>query len=653
MLDPWPAPLFALPLKGSFSSEGLAISVPGITTSDATVFASDGDVLRIAPDGGLRSASAIAAGDWDVTFQAMGGAGEALRATFVQGSPYVFLAPRAPLHISLPSGASVREQSCDTSCGSALIVTTPRSTFLVVASDPGALRSRGDVIDIASGSPSSLVTIAAVPPGSNLADILAYALSPVTQTRAEYVVTSNQVITTFRFPQSTLIGVLPHQAVSMRGAPGRRVGSFLTHRGTVTLYEGAVLTTVTDRPSILPSLPPTDGVRSDPEMRSALIVDLDENRVPAKDIYFGAKDIYRAATLVETADAIGDASLRERALVQARGLLIGFCAGAADAPLTFGYDSVAGGIVGMPPAFGSEHYNDHHFHWGYLIHAAAIVGRYDPSFLRDYGDCMRLLIRDIASTDRSDPSFPYLRHMDIYGGHSWAGGLTLFNDATNQESTSEAAHAWYAIALYGRTVGDWQLTQLGTWLLSLESLGTRAYWLNAEPRARTLPEGFGKPMISILWGGKSDYATFFDPSDAAIRGIQFFPATPALFAVLDRSIVDRIISPAIMGAGSTIWRSTLSLIEQLYNPMSIIAPQDPIDPVYARSTVRAWRDASRDLGEPAFPVAACGGHVFRGSQSLTIALYRFPGDPDHCTVTLRDGARSITGLQMGWNVRGL
>lgn len=60
-----------------------------------------------------------------------------------------------------------------------------------------------------------------------------------------------------------------------------------------------------------------------------------------------------------------------------------------------------------------------------------------------------LLIRDIASTDRSDPLFPYLRCFDKYAGHSWASAEANFADGNNQESSSESLNAWYGLILWG------------------------------------------------------------------------------------------------------------------------------------------------------------------------------------------------------------
>src|SRR5688572_31565583 len=57
---------------------------------------------------------------------------------------------------------------------------------------------------------------------------------------------------------------------------------------------------------------------------------------------------------------------------------------------------------------------------------------------------------DIASPDRQDKLFPFLRNFDPYAGHSWASGHARFGDGNNNESSSEAMNAWYGMILFGQ-----------------------------------------------------------------------------------------------------------------------------------------------------------------------------------------------------------
>ena len=123
----------------------------------------------------------------------------------------------------------------------------------------------------------------------------------------------------------------------------------------------------------------------------------------------------------------------------------------------FCYNRTWGTLIGYPASYGSDdQLNDHHFHYGYYIKAAAEVVRHDPAWAAPerWGGMVRLLIRDIASPNRKDEMFPFLRNFDPYAGHSWASGTALFASGNNHESSSEAMNAWTGIILWGEATGD-------------------------------------------------------------------------------------------------------------------------------------------------------------------------------------------------------
>lgn len=73
--------------------------------------------------------------------------------------------------------------------------------------------------------------------------------------------------------------------------------------------------------------------------------------------------------------------------------------------------------------FGNTQYNDHHFHYGYHILAAAAIAHLDPSWLSANKDYVNALVRDVANPSTQDTYFPTWRAFDWYHGHSWAHGL--------------------------------------------------------------------------------------------------------------------------------------------------------------------------------------------------------------------------------------
>lgn len=73
--------------------------------------------------------------------------------------------------------------------------------------------------------------------------------------------------------------------------------------------------------------------------------------------------------------------------------------------------------------FGNTYYNDHHFHYGYHILAAALLGHLDPAWIDQNREYVNTLVRDIANPSKEDTYFPQWRNFDWYHGHSWAHGL--------------------------------------------------------------------------------------------------------------------------------------------------------------------------------------------------------------------------------------
>ncbi len=73
---------------------------------------------------------------------------------------------------------------------------------------------------------------------------------------------------------------------------------------------------------------------------------------------------------------------------------------------------------GFPAGFGSvQNLNDHHFHFGYFLRAAAAIGRYDPAWLNSYLPLFEELRKEVANYDRNDVAYPFLRNFSPFYGH--------------------------------------------------------------------------------------------------------------------------------------------------------------------------------------------------------------------------------------------
>ena len=136
-------------------------------------------------------------------------------------------------------------------------------------------------------------------------------------------------------------------------------------------------------------------------------------------------------------------------------------------------------------------------------------------------------MRDIANPSGGDPRFPRFRHMDFFRGHSWAPGLFALADGQNQESTSEAVNAWYALRLLGLATGDARMSELGRVLLALEVDSARTYW-QIPAASAVYQDPFAANMcVGILFATKAVFATFFAAGPEYVFGIQMLPYTPA------------------------------------------------------------------------------------------------------------------------------
>lgn len=212
------------------------------------------------------------------------------------------------------------------------------------------------------------------------------------------------------------------------------------------------------------------------------------------------------------------------------------------------YDPVWGGIISTEATkdkmadFGSGMYNDHHFQYGYFIYTAAVIGKVDSDWLQAYLDPILALVRDYSNPLRDDPYFPRVRHFDMYACHSWAGGLFVFADGKNQESSSEAIHSYYALAMLATVLDHRELRDLGLALYQLEILSTKNYWHISDNKNSIYPEPFCfNPTVGIVWSGKVDYSTWFGTKPEYINCIQMLPFLPLCELIFSPQWIARVL----------------------------------------------------------------------------------------------------------------
>jgi hypothetical protein len=364
-------------------------------------------------------------------------------------------------------------------------------------------------------------------------DLLRDGAVPLTGTSVDYEVGERETTTTLTYATEggpTVLAAPPHAQLPEDAEPVE--AAYPSILGDLRLVSGPGLT------STVPTQEPVSeldlGGLDDEEralVEEALETDVAELSFPAPDSYHGGKEVQRAANLVVLAEQLGRDDLastaREATITQLDTWFDPEGCGTRQ-ERCFHYDETLGGMVGLAPSYGSDEFNDHHFHYGHFLYAAGLLAADDPELAERWAPVADLVARDYGAPQASS-HFPAHRTFDAWRGHSFASGTAPFADGNNQESSSEAVNGYVGLALWAQARGDEELGTHARWLLSQETASTLAYWIDPE-----LPEGFGPPSVSLNWQGKRDFTTFFSPDPSAIVGIQFIPMGPTQVDYLSR-----------------------------------------------------------------------------------------------------------------------
>eukprot|EP00028_Trichosphaerium_sp_Am-I-7-wt_P011751 CAMPEP_0168539794 /NCGR_PEP_ID=MMETSP0405-20121227/22058_1 /TAXON_ID=498012 /ORGANISM="Trichosphaerium sp, Strain Am-I-7 wt" /LENGTH=503 /DNA_ID=CAMNT_0008569461 /DNA_START=222 /DNA_END=1733 /DNA_ORIENTATION=+ len=325
-----------------------------------------------------------------------------------------------------------------------------------------------------------------------------------------------------------LMMALPHQVPLFNSIAS--VGQlYRTIKGNMTGVQGSTWTLKYSLPDVQWDAPrPIDPTRIE-DIKTSLQDDQNWPIEPAVDVYAYGKTLSASARLALIADQVGEVTIRNNLVERLKTAIeIWFKGNNVN---KFMYDESWGGICtsrGLNDGtadFGNGYYNDHHFHYGYYIYSAAVIAKFDPSWVSSHAVFVNALIRDIANPSADDEYFPITRHKNWFLGHSWANGLDTFPDSKNQESTSEAVHAYYGIYLWGLATNQGHIEDLGRVLMTTEIQSVQTYW-HIKPNSDIYPPEFANPIVGILWSTKVDNATWFGSNMEYIHCIQMLPFTP-------------------------------------------------------------------------------------------------------------------------------
>ena len=543
-------PLYAHPLAFDTYADGLGFSyttTPTITGSATGVgeyhypYVQD---LRVGP-AGLNSPDVKVDDwtDWTVTPYWSDGA-RTMRATIGHGLPFAyFQITGGPARIATSGPPSVWSNS-----GATIGFTVNGHDYVAYAPSGSTWTVSGTLISSnLNGQDFFSVAVLPTTPGTPVAtrSSLAatygtYAHAHVTGTTVsyEYAPATGTVTTTYSFTTTarqgsatgTVAALYPHQWRHLTGA-SPIAQTYVSPRGAMRVLTGITSFRTSMRfTGVLPEVPAVaDSSGADFATLTNYLNAVAGNPmdIRGEDTYWTGKGLGRAARIAEIADQVGNTAVRDAALTAIRARLIDwFTASPGETGRLFYYHQPWGTLIGYPASFGSDQeLNDHHFHYGYFIAAAATLAKFDAAWARpdQYGGMVDLLIRDANNYDRGDTRFPYLRDFDIYAGHDWASGHGAFGAGNNQESSSEGMNFANALIQWGQATGNLAVRDAGVFLYTTQAAAIHEYWFDS--RNENFPAAFGHSTVGMVWGSGGAYATWFSAEPEMIQGINMLPVT--------------------------------------------------------------------------------------------------------------------------------
>ncbi|CAB9512842.1 Endo-1,3(4)-beta-glucanase [Seminavis robusta] len=270
------------------------------------------------------------------------------------------------------------------------------------------------------------------------------------------------------------------------------------------------------------------------------------------------------------------------------------------------YDASVGGLVSSDGLadfnadFGNGRYNDHHFHYGYLLFACAMLGKLNATFVETYGDRVDAIMHDVAHNTKIDDGsfFPLARHMSWFDGHSFASGLFPFGNGKSQESSSEAVNCYYGASLWSLVRSGFSdnpstdtsaMTDFSRLLLAMEVRGARTYWHMMPPSSSSgssssgsnsstavttpavySPEFEQNYMVGNLGMLDAICSTWFGTQNLYVHMINFLPVTPITRELFDKEYVAKEYADVISQYGQEVemaWRGYVVCDHALVSPM--------------------------------------------------------------------------------------
>jgi endoglucanase Acf2 len=419
----------------------------------------------------------------------------------------------------------------------------------------------------------------------------AYVFPTNTITSWSYTEATSKVTSTFKITTDVkegtetemLLGLLPHQWNNLKSNSAQpNVNTYSSARGQLKTLEGNTFTVEHTFKGILPTLPNLVNYSTgfDPSDLDAKIAQIENDGLADwTDSYNEGQVMNRLIQTARIADQMGNIVARDKMIATIKERLedwLGYQSG--EVAFLFYYNANWSTLLGYPAGHGQDNnINDHHFHWGYFIHAAAFMEQFEPGWANQWGEMINLLVRDAASSDRNDATFPFLRNFSPYAGHSWANGFATFPQGNDQESTSESMQFASSLIHWGSITNNIEIRDLGIYIYTTEQTAIEEYWFDMYERNFQSNQQYS--LVSRVWGNSYDNGTFWTTDIAASYGIEMYPIhAGSLYLGHNTTYVENLWGEITQNTGiignqvnPNLWHDTY------WKYLSFIDPQAAID----------------------------------------------------------------------------
>lgn len=543
--------LWSLPAWVGTSEQGATVNYAKEWSDNGTELTSKSSVTIGAS--GFSAASAIASdwGDWHIVarFPSADDASRQIRVTLLHGSPFTWAEYEGELTPSItfsttPEFFGAKPGRTGLRLGNDL--------YGLYYADNAETAMRADALEIQG---TNFVVVALLRSESDLEGFADYAPIIPTATKLSWEFNEQQSLLTTHWHIDSrnlrngttgadiIQGFLPHALKTAIKAPAQYGDFYVTPRGRMRLSTGNDFEFTYRFTGILPyfAIPGQESMKGDnpyrPKRMEEMLRNYADKGTFGDDTYWGGKGLVQMALCMMTARDNGWTDIYDKSRQALRATLEDWLTyEPGEQKRFFAYYPRWRSLVGYDVSYDSDAFNDHHFHYGYFIYAGALLCMADPDFASRYGEMLKLIAKDYANYDHNDDRFPFLRTMDPWVGHSYAGGLGdhLNRNGNGQESSSECMQSWGAVYLLGVALGDRQLRDAGIFGWYTESQATAEYWFD---RDHIYDDGrehnydytkYTSPYCTNLTAKGIGWWTWFSGDSVWMHSIQWMPVSPLL-----------------------------------------------------------------------------------------------------------------------------